>query len=116
MERVAIKVYAGLHPTDAVCADYVRQAGAAAIHDSGEPWLFHELDLLRISFEGLYFPENDVLAALEACLPAHAQGKMDVLDLDIWELRRYARENGRFHLSRRDLNQVLDYADLSITS
>jgi len=113
MERVVIKVYAGLHPADAACADSVRQAGTAAIHDSGEPWLFHEFDLLRISFEGLHFPEDEVLAALEACLPAYARGKMDVLDLEAWELRRYARDDGRFRLSRRDLNQVLDYADLS---
>ena len=112
MEHVVIKVYAGLHPADAACADSVRQAGAAAIHDGDDPWLFHERDLLRISFEGLHFPENEVLAALATCLPAHARGKMDVLDLEAWELRRYAREDGTFHLSRRDLNAVLDYAGL----
>ena len=78
MERVVIKVHAGLHPADAACADSVRQAGAA-MHVSGEPWLFHEFDLLHISFEGLYFPED---AALETCLPAHAHGKMDV---PIWK-------------------------------
>ena len=109
MERVVIKVYAGLHPADAACADSVRQAGAAAMH-GGDPWLFHERDLVRISFEGPHFPEDEVLAALEACLPAHAQGKMDVLDLEAWELRRYAREDGTFRLSRRNLNAVLDYA------
>ena len=112
MKRVLVKVYASLHPVDAVCADFARQAASAAIHDNGEAWLFHEHDLLRISFEGLYFPEDEVLAALEACLPAHAQGKMDVLDLEGWELRRYARENGSFRLSRRGLNEVLDYAGL----
>jgi hypothetical protein len=108
MERIIVKVYAGLHPADAACADAVRRAGASAVHDSGEAWLFHERDLLRISFEGLYFPEDEVLAALEACLPARAQGKMDVLDLHGWELRRYAREDGSFRLFRRDLNHVLD--------
>ena len=112
MKRVLIKVYAGLHPADAACADSVRQAGADAMHDSSDPWLFHACDLLRISFEGVYFPEDDVLAALEVCLPAHACGKMDVLDLDAWELRRYAREDGTFRLSRRNLNAVLDYAGL----
>ena len=110
MERILIKVYAGLHPADAACAEAVRQAGSAALHDSGDVWLFHEGDVLRISFEGLYFPEDEVLAALEACLPAHAQGKMDVLDMEGWELRRYAREGGSFRLSRRGLNHVLEYA------
>jgi len=110
MERILVKVYAGLHPADAACAEAVRQVGGAALHDSGEVWLFHEGDVLRISFEGLYFPEDEVLAALEACLPAHAQGKMDVLDMEGWELRRYAREGGSFRLSRRGLNHVLEYA------
>ena len=110
MERILVKVYAGLHPADAACAEAVRQAGAAAFHDCGEAWLFQEGDVLRISFEGLYFPEDEVLAALEACLPAHAQGKMDVLDMEGWELRRYAREGGSFRLSRRGLNHVLEYA------
>ena len=110
MERILVKVYAGLYPADAACADAVRQAGGTVVHDSGDPWLFHQRDLLRISFEGLYFPEQAVLAALEACLPAHAQGKVDVLDVEGWELRRYARVDGTFRLSRRPLNQVLDYA------
>jgi len=112
MKRVLVKVYADLHPAEAACADFVRQAASAAIHDNGEAWLFHERNLLRISFEGLYFPENEVIAALAACLPAHAQGKMDVLDLEGWELRRYAREDGTFRLSSRGLNEVLDYAGL----
>jgi hypothetical protein len=110
MERILVKVYAGLHPADAACVEAVRQAGDGALHDSGEAWLFHEDDVLRISFEGLYFPEDEVIAAFEAWLPAHAQGKMDVLDMEGWELRRYAREGGTFRLSRRGLNQVLEYS------
>jgi hypothetical protein len=35
---------------------------------------------------------------------------MDVLDMEAWELRRYARVGGNFRLSRRGLNQVLDYS------
>ncbi|MCL1986245.1 MAG: hypothetical protein FWG59_07345, partial [Betaproteobacteria bacterium] len=61
-------------------------------------------------FEGLYFPEDEILAALESRLPAQARGKMDVLDLEGWKLRRYTRENGAFHLSGRELNQVLAYS------
>jgi hypothetical protein len=112
MKRILVKVYAGLHPADGVCADSVRQAAAAAMPNSGDPWLFHEGDLLRISFEGLYFPEDEVSAALAACLPAQARGRVDVLDLEGWELRRYAREYGSFRLSRRGLNEVLDSSGL----
>ena len=109
-DAILVKVYAGLHPADAACADSVRRAGTAALHGNGDAWLFHERDLLRISFEGLYFPEDEVIAALDAYLPAQAQGKLDVLDLEDWELRRYAREDGSFRMVRRDLNQVLEYS------
>ena len=110
IERILVKVYAGLYPADAACVEAVRQAGSAACPAGGEAWLFHEGEVLRISFEGAYFPEDEVLAACEACLPAHAQGKIDVLDVEAWELRRYAREDGTFRLFRRGLNQVLEYA------
>jgi len=110
MRHILVKVYADLHPADMACADSVRRAGGAAMHVDGDPWLFHEGDLLRISFEGVYFPEEEVLAALEACLPTHARGRVDVLDLEDWELRRYTREDGTFRLSRRGLNQVLEYS------
>ena len=109
-DATLVKVYAGLHPADAACAEAVRRAGAAALHDSGEAWLFHARDLLRISFEGLYFPEDEVIAALDACLPAHALGKLDVLDMEDWELRRYARKDGAFRFSRRNLDHVLEHA------
>ena len=110
MKGILVKVYAGLHPTDAACVDAVRRAGAEALHDSGEDWLVHDRDLLRISFEGLYFPEDEVIAALDACLPMQAQGKLDVIDMEGWELRRYMREDGAFRLLRRDLDQILEYS------
>ena len=109
--RIIIKIYAALHPAGAHCIACVRQAGAGAIPESSEPWLFLEHDLLRISFEGLYFPEDDVLKALDTSLPTDACGKMDVLDLETWELRRYTRHDGKFSLVNRDLNHVLGYAE-----
>ena len=111
MKGILVKVYAGLHPADAACADSVRRAGTVVLHGNGDPWLFHERDLLRISFEGVCFPEDEVIAALDACLPAHAGGKLDVLDMEGWELRRYVREDGAFRLLRRGLNHVLEYSE-----
>lgn len=106
-QRTLIKIYAGLHPAGAAAASALR-AGSGAV--GGEPWLFQEGDLLRIAFEGLYFPEDELLETLERALPREARGRVDVLDLDAWELRRYERKNGRFTLLRRPLNHVLEYA------
>ncbi len=66
--------------------------------------------LLRISFEGLYFPLQEVMAALEARLPPQATGRLDYLDLDNWTLTRYERRDGIFVSGTRGLNHVLDHS------
>ena len=107
MKGIAVKVYAALHPAGEDCIEAVRRAGRDAV---GDPWLFSEGDMLRISFEGLYFPEEAVLEALDRFLPAEAEGRLDILDIEVWELRRHTRQDGRFVRLVRDLNQVLEYA------
>ncbi len=110
MDHVLIKIYTALHPAGEGCIEAVQRAGADALNN-GEPWLFREGNSLRISFEGLYFPEDAVLEALERTLPPAAEGKMDVIDLEAWELRRYQRREGRFERFARGLNEVLEYAE-----
>jgi hypothetical protein len=110
MAPVLIKVYAALHPADEACAAAVREGGRDAVGNDESPWLFHEKELLRISFEGQYFPEEAVLRALAGRLPPDAEGKLDLLDLEKWELRRFVPQGGRLVLSRRPLNHVLAYS------
>ena len=79
-------------------------------HEDG-PWLFLEGDIVRVTFEGMYFPSEEVLTAFATHLPEQAKGKMDVLDLEAWTLTRHIWEEGTFQSSPpRSLNHVMDYS------
>lgn len=109
MARAPIKVYAAFSPAPDEVLAAVEKAGRAAIgHDSD--WLFHEGNFLRIAWEGLYFPLEDVLHALAATLPENAEGKLDYLDLDDWTITRHVPQKRKFQTSTRSLNQVLEYS------
>jgi len=109
VNQVIAKVYAAFSPADAACLNPVERAGkSAAGHEA--PWLFLDGDLLRISWEGIYFPVDEVLEALAARLPHDAQGKLDSLDLEGWVLTRHIFCDGAFTASTRSLNHVLDYS------
>lgn len=109
MIPVQIKVYGSFRPVPAELFAPVAAAGAGAVGQD-EPWLFQEGDMLRISFEGLWFPAEDVADALRRHVPLTARGKFDTLDLDAWTLTRLSLDDTGFHSGTRPLNQVLDYS------
>ena len=107
--RALAKAYAALSRADENTLAAVEQAGQQALgHES--PWVFLEGDTLRISWEGLYFPLEDVLLALAATLGNGSEGKLDYLDLEEWTLTRYVPGPHGLQASKRDLNHVLDYS------
>ena len=108
MKNVFCKVYAAFFPVREIRLEIVKTAAMSAV--GSEDWLFLEGDMLRISFEGTYFPLEETLAALLAILPLSAEGKLDYLDIERWKLLRHMFRNGDFDVSERDLNQVLDYS------
>lgn len=107
--KTLAKTYAAFSPADANTLAAVERAGQEALgHDA--PWAFLEGGTLRISWEGLYFPLEEVLLALAATLGSGPEGKLDYLDLEEWTLTRYVPGTNGFQASKRDLNQVLDYS------
>jgi len=110
-QDVLLKVYGHIWPADALLQMALAAACATALpEDAEEPILSREGDLLRISFEGIYFPVDDCLEVLAHHLqPAH-QGKLDVLDLEDWRLTRHVFSQGRIVQSSAPLNNVLDYS------
>jgi hypothetical protein len=114
MKQVIAKVYAGFSPAHGACRLAVEDVGTAAL-DTDMPWLFLEDDILRIAWEGIYFPLDEALQALYACLPPEAEGKLDYLDLEAWTLTRHvllpgAKAADRFSIATRSLNHVLAYS------
>ena len=112
MGTVLVKVYGNLWPApdgllaslEPLCAQAMTQ------EDDGIPRVCQEGDLLRISFEGLYFPVEDVLEAIAAVLTPVQKGKLDVLDMDNWRLERHLFTNGTIERKSISLNNVLDYS------
>jgi hypothetical protein len=115
VKQVIAKTYAAFFPAHEVCRLAVQEAGTAAL--GADPWLFLEGGILRIAWEGIYFPLDEVLQALNSCLPPDAEGKLDYLDLEAWTLTRHvllqdteAGTRDRFAITTRGLNHVLAYS------
>lgn len=110
MREPLFKVYGHVYPADAVLENALETALADALPDNDDvPLLERDGDILRISFEGSYFPEEEIVHVLRA---AHGslEGKLDVLDMENWRLTRHAFQDGRLHSSSAPLNNVLDYS------
>ena len=108
-----LKVYGHIYPADQALETDLQRALDSAIADEishDVPLLSREKDMLRISFEGLYFPEEDVVATLEQHLKPSQVGKLDILDLDAWRMRRYVIGQGTITSRAKSLNNVLDYS------
>ena len=109
--RSLLKVYGHIYPADTTMYTALEAACASALADADDvPLLEREGDMARISFEGTYFPLEDVLAAVEAQLRPEHKGKLDVLDMEGWQLIRHIFENGRIVRHSASLNHVLDYS------
>ena len=111
MREPLLKVYGHVYPiSDAFYADLDAACADALADDADEPVLCREGDMARVSFEGVYFPVDEVLAALARHLRPEHQGKLDVLDLENWRLTRPLFDQGRIRSSSAPLNNVLDYS------
>ena len=106
-----LKVYGHIYPVDDSLYAALETACANAMPDEDDiPVLERDGDMARISFEGAYFPLDDVLAALTAHVRAEHQGKLDVLDMEGWRLIRHTFAKGRIEVHSAPLNNVLDYS------
>lgn len=109
-QPVLLKVYGSLHPADAEIRAAVATACAGRMPADQEEAVTLEGDLLRIAFEGLYFPVEETLDAVAARLTPEQTGKLDVLDLEAWRLERHVFADGRVLSRTAPLNNVLDFS------
>lgn len=106
-QPVLLKVYGNLCPASKALADAINEqcrlcadAPVAALDDN----------LLRISFEGIWFPVDEVLQLVQKQLTPAQTGKLDALDLEDWKLYRHVFQNGEIISRSMPLNNVLDYS------
>ena len=108
-----LKVYGHLWPVDTQLCINLEEIcrEALPVPDSGTPPVFYQDgDLARISFEGIYFPLDDLLELIAKVQDKRMQGKLDLLDLENWRLVRHIVKDGSISCLRAPLNNVLDYS------
>lgn len=108
-QDVLLKIYGHIWPTDDTLHRALAASCVGALPQEG-PVIFREGDMSRISFEGIYFPLEDLLETLEQGLQEEHQGKLDVLDMEAWMLTRHIFSTGKIVRSSSPLNNVLDHS------
>lgn len=110
-QPVLIKAYGSFTPAkEAFCAEMSALCGLS-IGESGEdgvPVARVADGYLLISFEGIWFPVDEIRLLLGR--QTGLSGKLDVLDLENWRLERMEFRDGVFRQSTAPLNNVLDYS------
>lgn len=66
--------------------------------------------LLRVSFEGIWFPADEIRQLLEGRDGQGIEGKLDILDIENWRMTRLQYLQGGLNVSTVPLNNVLDYS------
>ncbi len=108
-----IKVYGHLWPIDVQLSarlDAICQGALPEPAPGIAPVFCRDGNLGRISFEGIYFPLDDLLALLARELTPAMQGKLDLLDLENWRLVRHSFVGGAITSASAPLNNVLAYS------
>lgn len=95
-----------------------------AIDSALESWnipecTFLEGEICNLAFEGVFFPLDDIIKALQPylqdqasfpVLQSESSGKIDVFDLEKWTLTRALITGATIHVTTVGLNHVLDYS------
>lgn len=103
-----VKAYGSIEPVDGKLMLSLTDILQNACGEEGEPILRLDGNMAILSFEGIYFPEEDLIACLEK--DASSSGKIDILDIEQWRLRRYILKNGAIERRSGTLNDVLAYS------
>ena len=116
-QPILIKVYGNLSPVSEVLVADLRDCVASAMGETPvENIIDQDNDLLRFSFEGVYFPVDEVIETIENYRKSTGEsskkpcGKLDVLDMENWKLNRYLIDRNQIVLKSAPLNNILDYS------
>lgn len=104
-----IKVYGNFWPAHPCLAQELASVAKLAI-PMAENAINLTGDLLTISFEGIFFPVDEIIAILQRHLEQGSQGKLDVIDLEEWRLTRNRFEAGKITQRSSPLNNVLAWS------
>ncbi len=106
MQKPSLKVYGYVEPASGVMYETLQKVLASAFVPP-EALSFSPPSLF-FSYEGEYFPLEEVLTCMAPLLDGAAQGKLDYIDMEAWTLTRHFFQNGRIVIRSASLNHVMD--------
>ncbi|GFH63097.1 MAG: hypothetical protein ZNDK_0868 [Candidatus Desulfovibrio kirbyi] len=108
-----LKVYGNISP---VSEDFFTELAAVCARalpaSRAVPVLSRDGDTAGISFEGIWFPVEELLKTLSRCVTQAHTGRLDVLDMENWRLDRCVIAQGTLCASSAPLNNVLEFSGL----
>lgn len=106
MRPVIIKAYGALSPAGEEAYEAVRSVLESWFLDTDAVELVG--DMVTIGYEGDAFPDDEVVDALKPFLCETSWGKLDIIDLEAWTLRRYSFAKGQLTDHTATLDKALD--------
>ena len=105
MRPVLVKAYGSFYPaSEDVLAAVDAVLSSWFIEDAAEL----KKDMLVIGFEGDAFPDEEVISCLKPFMTSETRGKLDVMDLEAWTLRRWIFTGREMMVKMATLNKALD--------
>ncbi len=110
MRDAKVKVYGHLYPVEEEC--YTRALAIIntwnLVDDFGEIIEYNK-DMINISYEGDYFPCDEIVELLNSYHNALTQGKLDCINIEKWTLNRHFFNLGEKHRQNTaSLNNALE--------
>ncbi len=108
MRPVVVKVYGNLSPVNEECYKEAVQIT--------EAWNLYDVvelnkDLLLFSYEGEYFPCDEIVEVLKSYHNTETQGKLDCINLEEWTLsRHFFNKNEPYRTNTASLDHAIDKA------
>lgn len=109
-QPVLLKVYGNIAPAPVGLAATLAKTALAALPPAQDPVISQVGELITISFEGIYFPLEETVAAILGSLKGNEKGKVDALDIEEWILTRYLIAAGQISKQKAPLNHVLAWS------
>ncbi len=107
MRHILVKVYGSVHPLAPEDRDSLLKRLEILLDDEAVDF---DGDMVRMSYEGMYFPIDEVLEIVQEYLHAGSQGRIDYIDMDGWRLHRHMIEGTTITEKSNNLNNILDFA------
>ncbi len=109
MRPVLIKVYGNLYPVPQECHTLCGRVLQSWNLEDIEEVLFYEGDMVRFSFEGDFFPCDEIAEILKSFDTVHTEGKLDCIDVEEWTLtRHFFKKNEAYRVNTASLNHALE--------